>query len=356
MKKFPQIPGYDIKKYLGGGGMANVFLAVPERQQQLVAIKVMLRTQFDPQHVRRFTKEARTISSLKHPGIVRIFDIGKTDSLHFIVMEFFPETLKERIRQRGRMPPAEALTIISQIARTLYYIHGQGFIHRDVKPDNIMFRTDGLPVILDFGIARTMESLTKLTVTGIALGTPRYMSPEQIQAQKLDGRTDIYSLGVVLFEMLTGKPPYRGSDQTAVTIKHVTEIVPVLPDELQTYQPLIDAMMAKDRRHRPATESDWLALVKPLLTPFKLPRVEPLKIPKEPAAVRDKTRLSATRHRTTASRRPVAPRKKPKRGKNRFWLHLLLIATVIVLIIVNLENLPRYARHILALLGVGAGY
>ena len=143
-----------------------------------------------------------------------------------MAMEFFPESLKQRIQARERIGPDEALAIANQVAAALFYAHGRGFIHRDIKPDNIMFRRDGTPVILDFGIARVLESTTQLTRSGMSMGTPRYMSPEQLNAKRADGRSDIYSLGVVLYEMLSGAPPFKGSQTMTVIMKHVTEPIP----------------------------------------------------------------------------------------------------------------------------------
>ena len=165
-------------------------------------------------------------------------------------MEYLQEGLSERIKKNRVIPPPEALHIMLQVADALFYAHGKGYIHRDIKPDNIMFRQDRTPVILDFGIARAVDSKTKLTRTGMSVGTPQYMSPEQCNAEALDGRSDIYSLGVVLFEMLTGKPPYSADDTISIVMKHLKDPVPVLPAALKEYQPIIDAMMAKEKKKR----------------------------------------------------------------------------------------------------------
>jgi serine/threonine-protein kinase PpkA len=273
MAVFPEVPGYALKKFLGSGGAADVFLAVDLRHSRLAAVKVMQRRRFaETVAVRRFIKEAQTISSLHHPNIVRIYETGRTPALRFMAMEFFPESLKQRIQSRRRIVPDEALTIVNQVASALFYAHKKGFVHRDVKPDNIMFRRDGTPVILDFGIARVLESTTQLTRSGMSMGTPRYMSPEQLNAKRADGRSDMYSLGVVLYEMLSGAPPFKGSQTMTVMMKHVTEPVPRLAEELAAFQPLIDRLMAKERSKRPGTEKEWQELVKPLFKPFKLPK------------------------------------------------------------------------------------
>jgi len=342
MAVFPEIPGYALKKFLGSGGAADVFLAVDLKHSRLAAVKVMTRRRFaETVAVKRFIKEAQTISSLHHPNIVRIYATGRTASLRFMAMEFFPESLKQRIQTRKRITANEALTIINQVASALFYAHGKGFIHRDVKPDNIMFRRDGTPVILDFGIARVLESTTQLTRSGMSMGTPRYMSPEQLNAKRADGRSDIYSLGVVLYEMLCGSPPFKGSQTMAVIMKHVTEPIPPLPAELAAYQPLIDRMMAKERARRPGTEKEWQELVKPLFKPFRLPKADKPKFGNiSTSAEREKTRLSgagtpAARHpsRSTAGQRA-------RRPLRRFLLNLFLILALAAWIFFNYERIP----------------
>jgi len=344
MAAFPEVPGYELKKFLGSGGAADVFLAVDLKHSRLAAVKVMARRRFaETVAVRRFIKEAQTISSLHHPNIVRIFATGRTDALRFMAMEFFPESLKQRILARKRIDPNEALAIANQVASALFYAHGKGFIHRDIKPDNIMFRRDGTPVVLDFGIARVLESTTQLTRSGMSMGTPRYMSPEQLNAKRADGRSDIYSLGVVLYEMLCGAPPFKGSQTMTVIMKHVTEPVPPLPADLAAYQPLIDRMLAKERGKRPGTEREWQELVKPLFKPFKLPKADKPKLGDISAGIdREKTRLSGAGAGSTPSRPPARSkaRRRSRRPLRRFVLNLLLILVLAVWIFFNYERIP----------------
>jgi serine/threonine-protein kinase PpkA len=342
MAAFPKIPNFALKKFLGSGGAADVFLAVDLKHSRLVAIKVLTNTRFaDGIAVRRFIKEAQTISRLHHPNIVRIQGTGRINALHYMVMEFLPESLKQRIRVRKQIGLQESLAIINQIASALFYAHGKGFIHRDVKPDNIMFRADGTPVILDFGIARVLAATSRITRSGTSLGTPRYMSPEQLNAKRVDGRSDIYSLGVVLFEMLSGSPPFKGSQTMTVIMKHVTEPIPPLPGELAACQPLIERMMAKERARRPGTEKEWHELIKPLFKPFKLPKADKPKFGAiSTAADREKTRLSGAGHLPAKLPAKSKARRRAKRPLRRFMLNLFLVLAAAAWIFFNYERIP----------------
>jgi len=340
MAVFPQVPGYALKKFLGSGGAADVFLAVDLKHSRLAAVKVMTRRRFaETVAVKRFIKEAQTISRLHHPNIVRVFETGRTPELRFMAMEFFPESLKQRIQARQRMEPDEALAIANQVAAALFYAHGRGFIHRDIKPDNIMFRRDGTPVILDFGIARVLESTTQLTRSGMSMGTPRYMSPEQLNAKRADGRSDIYSLGVVLYEMLSGTPPFKGSQTMTVIMKHMTEPIPRLPEELAAYQPLVERMMAKERDRRPGTEKEWQELIKPLFKPFKLPKADKPRFGDLPRATdREKTILSRA---GMAAKPPSRPKpRRRRRPLRRFLINLALVLALAVWLFFNYERIP----------------
>jgi serine/threonine-protein kinase PpkA len=347
MAAFPKIPGFELKKFLGSGGAADVFLAVDRKHSRLVAVKVLTNTRFaDNIAVRRFIKEAQTISRLHHPNIVRIHGTGKINFLHYMVMEFLPESLKQRIRVRRQIGLQESLAIINQIAAALFYAHGKGFIHRDVKPDNIMFRADGTPVILDFGIARVIEATSKITRSGTSLGTPRYMIPEQLDARRVDGRSDIYSLGVVLYEMISGAPPFKGSHTMSVVLKHIGEPVPKLPEELRSYQPLIERMLAKEREKRIASEAEWRELIKPLLKPFKLPKVNKKNLFDLPSVKeRERTRLSIGKGESSAEKRRHT-QSQPKlkiNSRRRFFLNLLLVLAIVAWAFFNYQRIPGLA-------------
>ncbi|MGD2093227.1 MAG: protein kinase [Candidatus Aminicenantes bacterium] len=247
----PQIPGYEIKKKLGKGGMAEVYLAFQENLDREVAIKIL-----DPiflkeeKLVKRFIYEAKTAAKLIHNNIVTIHDVGRSGDNHYIVMELLNKSLRDRLKGRVKISAAKALMIIKNMANALDYAHNKNIIHRDIKPDNIMFRPDETPVLVDFGIARALDLSTHLTMTGVRVGTPYYMSPEQCKGEVLDGRSDIYALGVVLFELLTGDVPYKSDTPTGVIYQHTQAPLPQLPGKLTKYQPLIDKMMAKEKEKR----------------------------------------------------------------------------------------------------------
>lgn len=253
MNNLPEIPGYCIEKELGEGGIAKVYLALREKSNLQVALKVL-----DPKiHsgeksiTRRFSREIETITGLKHPNIITIYDSGSVAEYYFLVMEYLQESLRDKIKIAKDSPfDRRDLDIIKQVASALQYAHKKGIIHRDIKPTNIMFRADGTPVLVDFGLAKLRNAAERLTQTGITVGTPDYMSPEQIEGMELDGRADFYSLGVIFYELLVGDVPYKAPNYVALALKHLKKKVPRLPRDLKCYQPLLDRMMAKNRDER----------------------------------------------------------------------------------------------------------
>ena len=246
-----EIPGYKIEKQLGKGGMARVYLALHEGLDRHVAIKVMSKEldDDDTAYSERFISEARIVAKLNHVNIITVFDVGVHDGHHYIAMELVPgENLDDRIKKG--MSEQEALIIMKQIASALDFAHSKHIIHRDIKPENILFREDGTAILADFGIAKATESTSKMTATGTVIGTPHYMSPEQAQGQEVGPYSDFYSLGVVFYEMLTGKLPYDADSTIAIVFKHITEPIPPLDPAHAKYQPLLDTLLAKDHKDR----------------------------------------------------------------------------------------------------------
>ncbi|WP_229149153.1 serine/threonine-protein kinase [Alcanivorax sp. 1008] len=259
-----QIPGYRLQSKIGRGGMAAVYLAVQESFDRPVAIKVMNPVlAADPTFSQRFIREAKMMAQLSHPHIVPVFDIGTHGDLHYMSMEHIVGgTLKQRLRDGLEDDDIQRIT--AEIAAALDYTGEQDIIHRDIKPDNIMFRGDGSAVLMDFGIARPMQGDEAMTQLGTIVGTPKYMSPEQHRGKGVDSRADLYSLGVVLFEMLTGRAPYTGEDAMSIGIKHISEPIPLLPSDKKRWQPLVRKLMAKDPEQRFQRGNEVIAALKSL--------------------------------------------------------------------------------------------
>ena len=214
---------YRVLRRLGGGGMASVYLAEHAQLQRPVVLKVLHgHLAKDPEMLERFRRDASAASQLVHPNIVPIIDAGGGEHVSFTVMPYMPGgSFAERIAQGARAAP-EVASVVAQAATALDYAHRRGIVHRDVKPDNVLFDEDGHALVTDFGIAET-RSQGRLTATGRAMGTPHYMSPEQAMGKLVDGRSDVYSLGIVMYEALVGFPPFDGPDAFAVGYKQVHE-------------------------------------------------------------------------------------------------------------------------------------
>ncbi|MBN8727287.1 MAG: serine/threonine protein kinase [Xanthomonadales bacterium] len=256
-----EIPGYRLLRQLGRGGTATVYLALQESVAREVALKLMSPALLaDAEFGARFLREARIAAQLHHRHVVGIHDVGCADDHHYIAMEYLGGGPVVARGAAARALPF-ALRVTREIASALHYAHQKGFVHRDVKPDNILLRDDGSAVLTDFGIARALDIAARVTRTGAVIGTPHYMSPEQARGREVDGRSDLYALGIVLHEMLLGRVPYHADDALAIGIMHLTEPLPTLPARLAPVQPLLDRLLAKQPEERFQTGEEVVAAI-----------------------------------------------------------------------------------------------
>jgi tRNA A-37 threonylcarbamoyl transferase component Bud32 len=246
---------YRLDAQIGAGGMSTVYRAFDTTLERRVAVKLMHREiASDSDQLERFRREARSVAQLSHPHIVGVIDAGEEDHRPYIVFEYVEgETLKDRIRRMGRLPVDEAIAYAIEIARGLGAAHARGIVHRDIKPQNVLVDEEGSAKVTDFGIARSLDE-EGLTADGRVLGTTDYVSPEQALGHDVDGQSDIYSLGVVLYEMLTGDVPFHGENQVSVAMKHVREDLPdvqvMRPEVSARLAAVLDRMTDKDLAHR----------------------------------------------------------------------------------------------------------
>jgi eukaryotic-like serine/threonine-protein kinase len=260
-----EVPGYSIVKEIATSNFSSVFLARSERLRRNVVLKVMRRGESERElgDAERFQREYEIISSITHRAIAEIHDFGSVPGHLYLAMEYFPcGDLRDRLR--NPLSVDESLYYLRAIAEALRVIHVFGILHRDLKPANVMLREDNSPVLIDFGLAR--RSLDEIGNTGVGqvLGSPYYISPEQAQGQRVDVRTDLYSLGVMFYEMLTGQRPYGGRSAVAIMSQHTSSPVPTLPEATSAQQPLVDRLMAKQQSSRYASADELLADLGPI--------------------------------------------------------------------------------------------
>ncbi|MGI8984868.1 MAG: protein kinase domain-containing protein, partial [Acidimicrobiales bacterium] len=261
----PRVLGgrYRLARHLARGGMAEVYVAEDQLLNRTVAVKVLFpELARDEAFVERFRREARAAASLNHHNVVSVYDFGEDEGSWFIVMEYVEgRTLRDIIRSEGKMDPVRAAALAAEVAAALVAAHARGIIHRDVKPANVLITAGaGTVKVADFGIARAADARQDLTMPGTVLGTATYLSPEQAQGADVDARTDVYSLGMVLYEMVAGKPPFTGESPVAVAYQQLNEIAPPPSTKNPLVPPALDAVvmkaMAKDPAQRQATAQE----------------------------------------------------------------------------------------------------
>ncbi len=319
---------YRLEARIAAGGMSTVYKAIDETLERTVAVKLMNReVASDSDQLERFRREARAVAQLSHPHIVGVIDAAEDDGRPYIVFEYVEgETLKDLIRREGQLPIPEAVAYAIEIARALGAAHQRHIIHRDVKPQNVLIDHEGSAKVTDFGIARTLEE-DGLTADGRVLGTTDYVSPEQALGHPVTGRSDLYSLGIVLYEMLTGDVPFHGDNQVAVAMKHVREEMPdvalLRPGISAALAQVVDTATAKRETERYADDREMIADLEDALG-LETARAGTSRMPATPAGHPGQA--------TTVLRSlpPSAQRSLPLRSRSRVWMALAaLLATAI---------------------------
>lgn len=316
---------YEILSLLGEGGMASVYRARQLNIQRFVAVKVIKAgvTNIE-QFAQRFVREVRVIAGLNHPHIIKVFDYGEQNGLAYLVMEFQSGGSLADLIDKGPLPLQRASTLLEQIASALDYAHRQGVIHRDLKPQNILLDADGNAILTDFGIAKIFDTNTALTQSGTLVGTPAYMAPEQWQGRPIDARADIYALGIVLYEMISGRLPFEGETPFSVMHKHIYDqpasIIGYRPELPQPVDQVIKKALAKDREQRFATAGEFAQAFRAALA-GQAPEVAPVSLPT----------YSGEANRTVPPA-PAAANTVPGTGNQSAWLVPVGIVIAIILL------------------------
>src|SRR3954451_16337179 len=305
---------YRVLKRLGSGGMADVYCAEDTQLGRKVALKLLYRRfAEDSEFVERFRREASSAAGLQHPNIVGIFDRGEWDGTYYIAMEFLQgHTLKQLVREHGAMPPDLAIDITIKVRRAARFDHKRGVVHRDIKPHNVILDEEGRAKVTDFGIARAGAS--DMTETGSIMGTAQYLSPEQAQGRPVSPRSDLYSIGVMLYELLTGRVPFDAESPVTIALKHISER-PVPPREVNpAVPPALEAVvlraLEKDPERRFADAEEFAAA---LLEARERPTVVSREMVLEPYPM------------------PGEPFEEEEREESRWWLWLLILLAVAAL-------------------------
>ena len=262
------IPNFNLGEEIGRGGMARVFLGEQLEPKRKVAIKIVTPQGNDPKILEDLQKEGDTVAQFSHPNIVTVFACGVIDTNYYLAMEILGGgDLKQKIE--AGLSDLESFNIMLDMAKALEHAHKRGTLHRDIKPENILFHEDGQAVLVDFGIAKAQNSVSEFTRVGAVVGTPHYMSPERALGKDIDERSDLYALGVVLYEMLVGKKVFEGSDTFAISYAHVHEPIPDLPENKAKYQTLLNKLLAKNPDDRFQTATQLISQLKKYIRRLK---------------------------------------------------------------------------------------
>ena len=325
---------YRVEDVLGHGGMASVYLARDSELERPVAVKVLAEHLADqPDFRNRFLREARLAAQISHPNVVQVFDVGEEDGTPFIVMECVEgSTLADELEERGRLEPEEVVDLALQICGGLEHAHATGLVHRDIKPQNLLLRPDGTVKIADFGIARAAET-TRLTQIGSVLGTAAYLAPEQALGEEVTASADIYSLGCVLYELLTGRTPYVFKTLPELVVKHREETIeplrearPELPERLEA---AIMHALARNPDYRPESAA---AFAEELAVASPDPPTRPLPVASGTAATQ--VLGSPTQAETRPLRAPAPRRSRGRRAPRFRWDRRLILAVLVLAAVV----------------------